>query len=249
MPFFDVVIPARNEEPTIGSVVRMALQSRGVGKVIVVDDGSTDGTASVASAAGAEVLQSRGSADKGLALETGVAAATEPVIVFFDADILNVTPSHFESLAAPVVNGGYAMCCGLVDYGVVRNPLFLRLPPITGLRALRREIFEAIRPDRRTGFQIEIMINEVIARGGLPSAIRVLHGAGHRSKVEKSGWRRGGRAHLAMTVELLDCFRFVPLWTYWSYLRNLDILRGSEHLSVSGAFGRVDDASKLFLRP
>lgn len=249
MHLYDVVIPARDEAPTIGAVVRAAIEARGAGRVYVVDDGSTDETAAVATAEGATVLPSRGEADKALALETGVAASTAPVVVFFDADILDATPRHIESLAAPVVDGPYAMCCGLVDYGAIRNRLFLRLPPITGLRAVRREVFEAIRPDRRNGFQIEIMINEVVARGRMPSAIRVLHGAGHRSKVDKTGWMRGGRAHLSMTIELLDCFRFVPLWTYWSYLRNLDILRGSEQLSVPAAFGRVEDASKIYVRP
>ncbi|HUF17093.1 MAG TPA: hypothetical protein VMS12_03495, partial [Thermoanaerobaculia bacterium] len=171
------------------------------------------------------------------------------VLVFFDADILNPGPEHFEALAAPVVSGGYFMCCGLVDYGSLRSRMFLRLPPITGLRAIRREIFEAIREDRRNGFQIEIMINEVIARRGLRCAIRVLEGTGHRSKVDKVGWFRGGRSHVAMTLELLDCFRFVPLWTYWSYLRNLDILRGSEQTNVTGATGRTEEASEVFLRP
>ena len=83
-----------------------------------------------------------------------------------------------------------------MDYGALRNPLFLRLPPITGLRALPREIFAAVPEAKRKGFQIEIMINEVIARGGMPSAIRVLAGIRHRSKIAKQGWRRGLPSHL-----------------------------------------------------
>jgi len=249
VPLYDVVIPARNEAPTIGAVVAAAREARGIGTVFVVDDGSTDDTASVAAAAGAIVLTSAGRADKARALATGVEASSAEVLLFFDADILDVTPAHFESLVAPVLNGGYVMCCGLVDYGRVRSRLFLRLPPITGLRAIRRSVFEAIGEEKRNGFQIEIMINEVIARGGLPTAIRVLAGTGHRSKVEKTGWLQGGRSHIAMTIELLDCFRFVPLWTYWSYLRNLDILRETEQFSVADASGRVDEPSEIFLRP
>ena len=74
-----------------------------------------------------------------------------------------------------------------------KSPLFLRLPPITGLRALPRTVFEAVPKEKRNGFRIEIMINEVVARGRLPSAIRVLRGLAHRSKIEKVGWRRGLR--------------------------------------------------------
>jgi hypothetical protein len=127
-------------------------------------------------------------------------------------------------LAAPVLEGRAALSCGLVDYGALRSRLYLRLPPITGLRALRRELFEGVAADRRRGFQIEILVNEVAVRRGLPTAIRVLAGLGHRSKLEKLGWRRGVPAHLRMSAELLGCLRSVPLWTYRAYLRRLLIL-------------------------
>jgi hypothetical protein len=136
-----------------------------------------------------------------------------------------VRPEHFSQLARPVLDERFVMCCGIVDYGPVRNPVFLRLPPITGLRAVRRHVFAAIPEARLNGFQIEIMINEVVARGRLPSAMTVLRGADHRSKVEKLGAWAGARAHLAMTLELLHCLTFVPLWTYGSYLRRLTVLR------------------------
>jgi glycosyltransferase involved in cell wall biosynthesis len=195
-----------------------------VGKVWVVDDGSTDRTAEVAHDAGAHLIRSFGRGDKALALATGVSASRAEALVFFDGDILDLTPAHFEALVEPVLTGDVQLSCGLVDYGPLRNPLFLRLPPITGLRALRRSVFEAIPREKLRGFQVEIMINEVIARGGLPSAIRVLSGIGHVSKVQKNGWRSGGISHARMTLELLDCFRFVPLWTYAAYLRNLTVL-------------------------
>jgi glycosyltransferase involved in cell wall biosynthesis len=223
VPTFDVVIPARNEEPTVGGIVRAAKGARGVGRVVVIDDGSTDGTAEVASAAGAAVLSTRSTGDKGKALALGVGATSAEVLVFFDADILGALPHHFEVLAQPVLAGAAVLSCGLVDYGW-KGPLFLRLPPITGLRALKREVFLGIPEERQSGFRIEIMINEVVARGRLPSAIRVLSGLAHRSKIAKVGWRRGLPEHLAMTGELLGCLRTVPLWTYGAYLAHLTIL-------------------------
>lgn len=224
MIVFDVIIPARDEALTVAGVVAAARAACGVGRVFVVDDGSSDGTAAEAVRAGATVLSRSGTGSKALALAMGVSASTAPVLVFFDADILDVRPYHFEALAAPVLAGEAWLSCGMIRYGRLRDPLFLRLPPITGLRAIRREVFEAIPEARRNGFQIEIMINEVIARRGLPSTIRVLPGLRHRSKIQKTGWRRGLPAHLAMTRELLACLRFVPLWTYGAYLAHLKVL-------------------------
>jgi len=221
---FDVIIPARNEAPTIAAVVQAARESRGVNRVLVVDDHSTDDTASVARNAGAEVIPSNGNASKALSLATGVAATTSDVLLFFDADILGAKGEHFDLLAAPVLDDGYAMSCGIVDYGRRKSAIFMRFPPITGLRAVRRDVFEAIPQEKRNGFQIEIMINEIVARGRMRTAMRVLRGTSHRSKVEKLGRIRGTRAHVAMTLELLQCLTFVPLWTYRSYLENLTIL-------------------------
>jgi glycosyltransferase involved in cell wall biosynthesis len=223
VPLFDVVVPARNEAPTVGDVVRAARAAAGVGKVVVVDDGSSDGTADIARESGAIVVQGDGG-DKGRALDLGVRETTAPVLVFFDADIQGALPLHFELLADPVLTGGSWLSLGLLDYGALRNPLFLRLPPITGLRALRREVFEGISPERRNGFRIEIMINEVVARRQLPSSIRVLPGLRHRSKVDKVGWREALPSYVSMSRELLGCLRTVPLWTYGAYLRHLRVL-------------------------
>lgn len=226
MSRYDVIIPARNEAATVSGVVSAARASSNVGRVIVVDDHSDDATAAAARAAGAEVVTSAGRGSKARALASGVAAADADVLVFFDADITGVRPDHFDRLAAPVRERGFAMSCGLVDYGAVRSRFYLRLPPITGLRALRREVFTSIPESKLNGFQIEIMINEVVARGAMPAAITVLRGTAHVSKVAKLGFVRGVRAHLSMTAELLHCLTFVPLWTYRSYLDNLTILGG-----------------------
>ena len=222
MPSYDVIIPARNEEPTVGAVVRAARQSRGVGRVIVVDDHSTDATAERAREAGAEVIASQGDGNKALALATGVAASDASVLLFFDSDILGARGEHFDALAAPVLDGGFAMSCGWIDYGR-RGRLYMRFPPITGLRAIRREIFEGIAPDRINGFQIEMMMNAVVARRGLRTAAQMLAGVRHRTKVDKLGWRRGSWAQVTMILELLEGYA-VMATVYGNYLSNLTVL-------------------------
>lgn len=81
------IVPAYNEAESVGSVVKAVLPY--VDKVIVVDDASSDKTASVAEKAGAVVLRHKLNRGQGAALETGHAYArayAAELVVHFDAD-------------------------------------------------------------------------------------------------------------------------------------------------------------------
>lgn len=85
-----VIFPAYDEAGAIADEIRAtaAVMSR-LGRpyeLIVVDDGSTDGTAEAAEAAGARVLQHIGNRGYGSALKTGIVAASHDTIVISDAD-------------------------------------------------------------------------------------------------------------------------------------------------------------------
>ncbi|TDC81063.1 glucosyl-3-phosphoglycerate synthase [Micromonospora sp. KC606] len=110
-----VVLPARNEEATVGAIVstirehlmdRVAL----IDELIVVDSRSTDRTAQVARAAGAEVVSqddmTRGLprlAGKGDALWAGLAAAEGDIVAFVDADLREFRPHFVTGLLGPLL--------------------------------------------------------------------------------------------------------------------------------------------------
>ncbi len=81
-----MVMPAHNEEQTVGGAVR---KCRKYGKVVVVDDASTDKTAQLAKKAGATVITHKVNRGLGGALRTGFAAALKTdsdVVITIDAD-------------------------------------------------------------------------------------------------------------------------------------------------------------------
>jgi len=85
-PSVTVLVAAYNEAPIIGTVVREALRAVPSGEVLVVDDGSTDGTDRVAADAGARVLRLSANGGKGAAIRRGLPEARGAVIVLIDGD-------------------------------------------------------------------------------------------------------------------------------------------------------------------
>jgi glucosyl-3-phosphoglycerate synthase len=110
-----VVLPARDEEATVGRLVtdlreRWVLGTPLVDEVLVVDSDSTDATARVARAAGAdvvasaEVLPGHGTRPgKGEALWKSLAATTGDLVVFLDADLLGDVGHYVPGLLAPLL--------------------------------------------------------------------------------------------------------------------------------------------------
>ncbi|WP_207950612.1 glycosyltransferase family 2 protein [Marinobacter sp. JSM 1782161] len=81
-----VVIPAKNEADTIGSVVSRLNVISDIVEILVVDDGSTDETPMLAAQAGAKVISHPYSLGNGAAIKTGARAAVGEIVVFMDAD-------------------------------------------------------------------------------------------------------------------------------------------------------------------
>jgi Glycosyl transferase family 2 len=165
-----VVIPAKNEADRIQATVTAAAGIPGADLVVVVDDGSRDGTAAVAERAGAIVLRHSRSRGKGAALETGAEAVrllerndhSQPhYLLFLDGDLAE-SAGCAGALVQPVRDGqadmtiavftdrvragGHGFVIGLSGAGIRRATGWAPAQPLNGQRCLTRAAFEAARP-------------------------------------------------------------------------------------------------------
>jgi glycosyltransferase involved in cell wall biosynthesis len=105
--FLSVIIPSYNERDTIAEIVRRVRAVPLNLEIIVVDDGSDDGTSEILAGIegdGVRVIRHPENRGKGAALATGFAAAAGEVIVIQDAD-LEYDPAELPELMAPIEKG------------------------------------------------------------------------------------------------------------------------------------------------
>ena len=121
LPPFSVVIPCFNEEARIGETLRVTIEylaaSAPESELIVVNDGSTDATGTIARKILAEtkiatrLLENFPNRGKGAAVRSGLLAAREPIGLFSDAD-LSTPIEETPKLIAPIANGEVDIALG-----------------------------------------------------------------------------------------------------------------------------------------
>lgn len=201
MKTVDAIIPAYNEEATIGAVVSVLKQSPLIREVVVVSDGSTDQTAFVACTAGGRVIDLPKNAGKGAALWRGIQETDADILFLADADLRGLTVEHVAQILAPVLSGQLAMNVGLRDRGWL-TPLTAHLPLISGERALGRQVAERVPVKFFQGYMIESALNYSCRSRKMDYGSVILSGLSIRRKYEKVGWPRAAIQYLKMSWQI-----------------------------------------------
>ena len=154
-----VVIPVYNEHTTTEAILAQVRGSELVDEILVVDDGSSDGTRQVL--AGLEggrppvrVLFHDRNRGKGAAVRTGIQAAKCDLILIQDAD-LEYDPREYPALLAPILEGKADVVFGSRFLGGPRrSTMFWHMVANTMLTLMTNILYNSILSDMETGYKV-----------------------------------------------------------------------------------------------
>lgn len=202
------IVPAYNEERTIGKVLAALTSTPLIDEVIVVSDGSTDATAEVARTFPVKVIELPVNVGKGGAMKIGANNTDAEVLLFVDADLIGLTPKHIADLLEPVTQGRAAMSVGVFEDGRLATDLAQKIAPfLSGQRVILRSVFQQIPDLENKRYGVEMALSRYAEREQIPVVHVELKHMAQVTKEEKMGFWKGFRARLRMYWEIIRFFR------------------------------------------
>ena len=153
-----VIIPVYNETRTIEEIVRRVKAQNVAKEILIVDDGSTDGTQQILESMN-EVGETRvifhdRNLGKGAAVRTGINNASGDVLLIQDAD-LEYDPRDYASLLQPIEEGLADVVYGSRFLGAARRPvMFWHMVANKLLTFLTNILYNTILTDMETGYKV-----------------------------------------------------------------------------------------------
>ena len=183
------LLPAYNEAERIATTIAALCARPEIDTIVVLDDGSTDGTADLARSAGASLVLTEKNGGKGAALRAAYAAARDlgDIFLLLDADLgasageaVKLLPPIFAGTADMTIgmlppdpefaatgqSGGRGYVVRLARWGIQRRTGQVFQQPLSGQRAVRREVLEALGGTFAPGFGVEVDLTVRALRAG-----------------------------------------------------------------------------------
>jgi LmbE family N-acetylglucosaminyl deacetylase len=193
------VVPAYNEEKTIGAVIDLLTKAKNqkiISEIIVVSDGSTDKTAETAKQAGADfVVKLKKNIGKGGAVLEGVKHASSKAILLLDADLIGLKEEHLKKISSPFLDNKADMVVGFFKDDKWQKIL----PQFSGQRIIAKSILTPLLHNKkfyRSRYNFEILLNTRVTKLKGRTKYIPLTGLSHIHKRQKYGFKK----HLAHRV-------------------------------------------------
>ena len=157
------IVCAFNEEETLSRVVRTLISTEEVNEVIVINDGSTDGTSATLKEfkknPKVRIIEFPRNLGKGFAMAEGIEKAQGDILLFVDADLLNFEERYVPLLLRPLLDGKADMVIGHPTENVLDKKLN-PFKPLAGERAVfKKDVLPLTETIRASGYGVETLIN------------------------------------------------------------------------------------------
>lgn len=198
------IIPAYNEEQTIGNVLDCVTKVGEITQIIVVSDGSTDRTAEVAATYDIELIDLAENVGKGGAMKAGMERCKNENVVFLDADLIGLTKKHVQDLILPVIKNEADMTIGIFKNGRIVTDLAQKVTPyLSGQRAVKKSLLDKIPNIDISRYGVEVALTKFVEKNDISTMEVYLEDMTHVTKEEKLGLIKGVQARLKMYWDIM----------------------------------------------
>ena len=199
-PAISAIVPVFNEEKTVAKVVKTLASSSLIGEVICINDCSKDKSLSALKKFGDRILllDYKRNMGKGHALAEGIKRAGGEIVVFVDADLVNLSEGHLKTLLDPVLTGRARAVLGYCPQVKYLPSMWSEL---TGERVYyKKDLTPHLRKISKSRFGVEVYLNNLFkAKKVKTIPLRGLRGL---LKHQKHGYKTAVYEYLNEGVEI-----------------------------------------------
>lgn len=200
-----IIVPAYNEQGRIENVLKVLCTYKNALEIIVIDDGSTDGTEkSVKQFKNIRYIKNEHNIGKGLSMDKAVNLAKSQYIFFCDADVTGLTHNVIDEISKPVFDGEVDMFIAMRNRKMFYlHQIVVVMPLIGGERVITKQLWNKVPAYYKHNFKIEAALNFYARHYGNGFNYKIFRDMSQVIKEKKYGLRSGFKQRMAMNYDVI----------------------------------------------